>query len=256
MNLTTLKKNNTFLIILLLGIAAYGTTYAQGLSEAPANQQGRILALDALYNRVKNNAKVNGISLEEIKGSPYLNEDFKKGTLYHNNQPVGQLLLRYNIYSDEVEIKKHATDEEYSALIKSDLIACDLDGQKLVYSSFQPESKEVTEGYLICLSDPSQEYVLYKKIKVIFRDRGVEQSNSLSKRTEAKFAKFVSYYVMNKTDEVAKELPKKAKKISDAFAKQLQPEISTFIKDQGISAKEEKDLVKLFGFINTKNTKS
>ncbi|WP_025741881.1 hypothetical protein [Aquimarina pacifica] len=253
--ITISKKNSTIIMLFLITCMAFQPSYSQGGSAGAPNQQGRILALDALYNRVKNNSKVEGISLNEIKGSPYLNKNFEKSILYHNNKPVGQLLSRYNIYSDEIEIKKNITDKEYSALIKSKLIACDLNGQKLIFSSYKPENKMAEEGYLICLSDPLQEYVLYKKIKVIFRDRGVEQSSSLSKRTDAKFAKFTSYFVSKKEDKLAQELPKKGKKIASAFSDQHESEISSFIKEQNINTKEEKDLVKLFNFINTLDPK-
>ncbi|WP_103071007.1 hypothetical protein [Aquimarina sediminis] len=248
-NLLT-KKSNVFLFALTLALLTNYSSFSQKMwkSEAPANQQGRNLKLDDLFNQVKKLSKED--ILANIKGSPYLSENFTQGDVYFEADPVGKLYMRYNAFSDEIEVKKNTNDKDYSALIKSKLINCNLNQQQLIYSTYKPIDKMAEEGYLISLTNPSNSYTLYKRIKTIFKDRGVEQATSLSKVSEAKFSTFTTYYLLAKDSKEAKQLPKKQKKISSLFPEQDRSVISDYIKEQNINPKKEKDLIKLINFVN------
>lgn len=250
------KKNNTFIILFIFLITTNNYILAQGwLSEAPAHQQGRNLKLDDLFNKVKK-VNSNKLPLDKIKGSPYLSENFTRGDVYYEADPVGKLYMRYNIFSDEIEIKKNTVDKEYAALIKSTLINCVINDQKLVYTSFKPINEVSENGYLISLTNTSNSSVLYKRIKKIFRDRGVEASTSLSKVSQAKFSTFTSYYILTEGAKEAKEISKKSKDLLALFPEQDRSTISDFIKDQKINLKKEKDLIQLLNFVNDLNPKS
>ncbi|WP_438711391.1 hypothetical protein ACSTS3_00740 [Aquimarina muelleri] len=254
--LNSLSKNtNVFRILLIVSLILNYSVVAQGLSEAPAYQQGRNLKLDDLFNKVKKGYK-DGLPLDKIKGSPYLSENFTRGDVYYETNPIGKLYMRYNIFSDEIEIKKNTKHQEYAALIKSTLINCVINDQKLIYGSFKPINKIAENGYLISLTNPSKAHVLYKRIKKIFRDRGVEASTSLSKASPAKFSTFISYYILTEDSQEAKELPRKSKKLYLLFPEQDHSSISNFIKGQKINPKKEKDLIQLFNFINNLNSKN
>ncbi len=266
MSVTFTKLNSRFTFVLLLSIfmvsesliaqgADFRTSYSY-LSEAPPFQQGRIPQLDNLFGRVKEGFWQGNVDLEKIKGSPYLSENFAKSSIYYDKKPVGRLLMRYNAYSDEIEIKKSEGSEEVAALIKSKYVSCELNKQRLIFTSFKPENKMQSDGYLISMTNADNKYVLCKRIKTIYKDRGVEPSTSLSKAIEAKFATFTSYYILTDKEAVAKELPKKQKKLLSIFPEQDLSAISEFIKDQNINIKKEDGLVKLFNYINSIDSKS
>ena len=49
-------------------------------------------------------------SSPDIMGSPYLVDDFQKGDIYYDGKfKFSQVLLRYNLYNDEMEFKKKNT---------------------------------------------------------------------------------------------------------------------------------------------------
>ena len=250
------KKNNVFTLLLIILLITNYSVIAQGLSEAPAHQQGRNLKLDDLFNRIKKGEEIGKLPLDKIKGSPYLSENFTRGDVYYEADPVGKLYMRYNIFSDEIEIKKNSVDTEYAALIKSTLINCVINDQKIVYTSFKPINEVSENGYLISLTNTSNSSVLYKRIKKIFRDRGVEASTSLSKTSPAKFSTFTSYYILTEGSKEAKEISKKSKDLLALFPEQDRSAISDFIKDEKINLKKEKDLIQLLNFINNMSSKS
>jgi len=48
-----------------------------------------------------------------ILGSPYSNKDFIQGVIYKDGKIVqGEVLMRYNIFSDEIEIKDEIDEKE------------------------------------------------------------------------------------------------------------------------------------------------
>ncbi len=242
--------------LILSFFMCYSVIAQGGGSAATGRQQGRILQLDELFGKVKQGYKQGNIDIEKIKGSPYLSKEFAKGLIYHENKPIGKLFMRYNTFSDEIEIKKNATDTEYSALIKISSVQCDVNNQTIVYSNYKPINEASKDGYLVTLTNKSNSYVLCKRVRTIFKDRGVEPGNSLSKAIEAKFATFVTYYALNTKTNKAEELSKKQKKIVEAFPEQDSSAISSFIKDQKINTKKEADLIKLFNHINSLESKS
>ena len=46
------------------------------------------------------------ISLSNVSGSPFYTEEFILGEVFLNAKRIGELLLRYNIYGEEIQVKK------------------------------------------------------------------------------------------------------------------------------------------------------
>src|SRR5690606_6630390 len=56
---------------------------------------------------------------EAIKDEAYANTNFVQGKIFQEDQLIkDDVLMRYNAYADEIEIKKNPTDEAFSALVK------------------------------------------------------------------------------------------------------------------------------------------
>ncbi len=68
--------------------------------------------------------KVNPFRYENIKGSPYIFEDWQKGTIYDNNLRIyPNVMLNYNGESQEIEVK---TDDSFIVLESSKYLRVDI----------------------------------------------------------------------------------------------------------------------------------
>jgi hypothetical protein len=61
---------------------------------------------NAFFKHSKLISKTVKIDYSDIKGSPYLNENFTKSTLIMNNNEKIEIKLRYNIFSDSLQIEQ------------------------------------------------------------------------------------------------------------------------------------------------------
>lgn len=89
------------IVVLLINISFYATITAQipdqriteyDLQSFTVGEPTLLTNMDALY--------------EGVKGTPYLNEDFRTGDIYFTDGTgIVQINIRYNIYKDELEFK-------------------------------------------------------------------------------------------------------------------------------------------------------
>jgi len=101
------------------------------------------------------------MSYKEIEGTPYYNSDFVKGTIYLNDGNYAQLLIRFDLFQDEMEFKK---DEKILWLMKKDIKSIAYGNEKIwVMPNFDDGSK--LSYYFV--SD-SGKNMLYVKKKVAF----------------------------------------------------------------------------------------
>lgn len=70
----------------------------------------------------------------EIEGSPYLDADFKEGIIYLKDSSAAKLMLRYNIYSDEIEYRLNEIN--YSIGNKPLINKITIEGSVFVYLPF------------------------------------------------------------------------------------------------------------------------
>ena len=98
---------------------------------------------------------------DAIKNEAYANPTFVKGNIYQEDQLAkNDVLMRYNAYADEIEIKKNNFEEDYSALIKDPNIFVKIGSDLYVFVPF--EGSKEKGGYFNVLSD-GKTYDLYKK---------------------------------------------------------------------------------------------
>ena len=71
---------------------------------------------------------------ENVKGSPYLNNEFIDGELYLKDKTAYKLPLRYNIYTNNIEYKKN--DVIYDIANPTDIDRIKLDKSVFVYLPF------------------------------------------------------------------------------------------------------------------------
>ncbi len=85
-----------------------------------------------------------------IKGSPYLNNEFVSGTIYTTQkQQYNSIPLRYNIYNDDLEFKKPT--EEVLALAAPEIVEYAAFGDNIISYSDYYQGSKVKKGFLLVL---------------------------------------------------------------------------------------------------------
>lgn len=86
----------------------------------------------------------------KLTGSPYLDDDFKAGTVMDENGNEQGALLRYNALEDIVEIKIVSSDStDIRVLPKVKELSYSIDGNKYIFDSFLTDKGEQTEKFFI-----------------------------------------------------------------------------------------------------------
>ena len=183
-----------------------------------------------------------------IEGSPYANENFLTGTIFQDGKPVlTNILLRYNIFSDEIEIKKSANDKEdsYGALVKDSETFVKIFNDIYVFVPFEGSNEK--GNYFTVVSEESV-FKLYKKTEVHY-SAPFKARTTYERDRPANFEKKNYYYLVSK-DGSFSELPASKSKIIKVMGKK-EKEIKTFIKRNKTNLKAEKDLIKLVKYYNS-----
>lgn len=95
------------------------------------------------------------LKLTDIEGSMYFNKDFILGKTYYRNELYENFLIRYNAFSDQIEIKRE--DKNIEGLYKSAAISCEINREKFIFLKFIDNNGLLDEGYLVAV-------ILEKKI--------------------------------------------------------------------------------------------
>jgi len=109
----------------------------------------------------------NQLSEKDIKGSPYLNDEFETGTIFTIQRlKYEDIPLRYNIYNDELEFK--TPDGEVQAMAAPDIVEKAVFGAtQLVYITY-PVSNKIKKGFFIVILEGKAS--LYAKPGVTFKE--------------------------------------------------------------------------------------
>ena len=217
-----------------------------------AGAQGGVpgLAFAASDLRASNTGKT--IQLANVKGSPYLAEAFEKSTIYSNNELVGTYYTRYNAYSQEIELKKTALEEEeFQSLVKNEKIRIVFVDKEIRYTTFIDNKVKRQGDYLISMTD-GEKYTLHKRLKVKFVE-GKEAANSMVNPIPNRFTNSTEYYLEDTNTNLVSYIPSKKSKLIALFKDSDKIQIASLIKKNGFNIKQGEDLVKIFDFANTLN---
>jgi len=191
---------------------------------------------------------LNESDFNNLEGSPYANEEFLPGNIYKDNKPVYKdILLRYNIFSDEIEIKKSADPKEdsYGALIKDPEAFVKIINDIYV---FVPFKGSIEKGSYFTVVSEESVFDLYKKTEVSYK-APFKARTSYERDRPGTFEKINSYYLVSKVGTFY-ELPSSKSKVIKAMNKKGK-EIKAFIKKNKTNLKVEEDIIKLVKYYNS-----
>lgn len=183
---------------------------------------------------------------EDTKGSPYSNEDFLEGKIFKDDKLVkSDIAMRYNLFSDEIEIKNSVSDKTYSALLRDPDIFVKIFNDIYVFIPFEGSNEK---GHYFKVSSEGKNFNLYKKESVVYKEPYYAKSTYDVSRS-AEWAKSVSYYLVSKKGDFY-ELPNSRSKIIKAMSSKGK-EVKTFMKKEKLDLDEESDLIKLVNYYNS-----
>lgn len=186
----------------------------------------------------------NPNSVDNIEGSPYANKEFVFGKLYINGElSKKNVLLRYNILSEEIEIStsKTSTEDTYDALFKDPAYHAKIGNTIYIFANYQDSADD--GGYFSFLESGSV-FDFYKKMTVTFTP--AKESRPYRPAIPAKFEKDTHYYLVSKEGNFFKLPNKKARLIKAMGDKE--EEIEAFIKSRNLVVENEVDMIALFKY--------
>jgi len=183
-----------------------------------------------------------------IKGSPYENNQYQPGKIidekYHKST---NMFLRYNIYGDEIEIKK-SLNSKAKALLKKHDISCVIKGIPYKFLTFKNSANREIDGYLKLLYKGTK-YSLYERLTSRFTPKQ-EAENSFTQATQAFFDTSISYYIEHNGSITF--FPNKKKYLIKKYLT-LSKGIKSYIKKHHTRLKEKNDMIGLVIFLNKTN---
>lgn len=186
------------------------------------------------------------LSLEDIKGTVYLDKNFKRGTIYYRYSPYGEYQLRYDAFNDEIELKRGA-GTAIEALHKNEAISCRIEQEEFNYLSFKSLSNKVEKGYLIPLFEGDR-YTLYIRKVKIFKE-GKPAKTSLQNSFPPRFLDEQTYFV-SVGNEIPFQIKISKKEVVKLVGANHKEALKGFLKRGGISLKDLDGLIQTFVYMD------
>ncbi|MFC2148175.1 hypothetical protein ACFLR9_06345 [Bacteroidota bacterium] len=234
---------------LLSTMSLFGQKNSPGtirVSGSPLDRDGVVKWLNDANNPQALKSNQN-LDLSGIEGSVYYNEKFIAGNVYYLDKVYGNYPMRYNAFSDEVEIQRTGSNKMES-VYKSMSLSCDIDNEKYVYTKYFNQKGVIQEGYLIRLN-PKQKYTLYQKKSKIFKE-GKKAATSMHPSYPPKFEDKHDYFLA-KENEFPAHFKYSKKELTELFGQEKAAGIKDFVKEHKIKSTNKEDLIKLIEYLNT-----
>ncbi|AXG68366.1 hypothetical protein KORDIASMS9_00581 [Kordia sp. SMS9] len=202
-----------------------------------------------MYNQIRKIINTREIAAyeidwENVKGSPYLHEEYKLAKFYVANKSYGNIMMRFNTYTDEVELMPEEIDGEIGALMKIDGSRVAFGNKMLKLLSYTDEDGNADKGYFLVLNSADNLNLLLKKKCIFSPNEKALTANQADRK--AKFTQYDYYYILKDGTPIA-VTPKK-KSITSIFPDKKN-EIKEYIKSEKLKLKKQEDFAKLVDYI-------
>ena len=241
------------LVILLSGFHFYAQGTLKDVKDGNMSFGNNPQTMDYFNNlrtMIKERDKAKAV--ENIKGSPYDNENFMKGTIMFGDRTYNNALLRYNAYADEVEMKINNPEnksEEIYALSKSPNLSFIINNNKIKYTAFLAKNKkDKIPGNVFVLVE-GKEYSLYQRKLKRYKE-SKRATTSLQRSFPARFVDGAEYY-MKTAGQTPTPIKLKQKEILAFLTGDKKNKVKTYIKENKIDIKKTDHLVKLVNYMNS-----
>lgn len=195
-------------------------------------------------NKLASGNNANILTEDDIEGSPYLNDEFVSGAIYTVQKiQYVEILLRYNIYNDNLEFKTPAN--EVQSLATPEIVeTAFLGDNQFVYSPFLAANK-TKNGFLILLEEGKAS--LFSKPVVAFKE--ATEPAAYKPAEPAKFVRKANEYFVRIGKEPAK--PVSGKKELIAAFPDNQEKMEKYIEKNKIKTNKPEDLIEVVRYYNS-----
>ncbi len=185
----------------------------------------------------------NNLTLNEISGSPYLDSEYKPGTVTTDDNAVYKdIPLRYNCFNDIMEFEKD--NKSYELLPKEKIKRIEFGGQVFIYKDIEGEGNN-DKSFFQLLTEGKAD--LLARFGIKFYE--AEELRGFADPKPARFDDFSETYYLS-IDNGPAQMIGNNKKLVKAFGDK-QREIGNFISKQKLSAKKVDDLKKIVAYYNS-----
>ncbi|NJY63719.1 hypothetical protein HC174_13290 [Salinimicrobium sp. CDJ15-81-2] len=179
-------------------------------------------------------------SVEEVEGSPYLDENFSRGVVHIEGKEPLEVYLRYNVVEERMEIKTNIQSPRIYQLPAGNRAVYELGNKTFLLDKISSEGKTVY-GYFIKLFD-GKNYRLLKK-PVAHYTEGEKASTGYGKNKPGRITIKEEYFVIPNSGGAVHVRPK-SKDIKNAFGE----EAKEYLKNNEV--KSELDLQNFVAFLD------
>lgn len=190
---------------------------------------------------LQNNSSGKNVIPDNVQGSPYYLDTFSYGKVYVNNDNPYSTSLRYNAYSDEIEMQDQG---KTISLLKRKYIKAEINGKQFAIKEYLLNNNK-REGYFVTLNEGNTSLLL-RQTKTLLEAEKADSSYKADK--PARFVDKTAYYLsVDNAPAVAVRLKKKdiLKKLSH------KKEVEQYIADNSLKLKKEAEIVQLLAYYNT-----
>ncbi|MFC7357978.1 hypothetical protein ACFQO1_09785 [Jejudonia soesokkakensis] len=190
----------------------------------------------------------NGNEEEILVGSRYLNDDFLAGTIFYKDSIVeDNVLLRYNIFDDQIEMKDPRLVKEkgfYGALVKQRDVYVEIATKK--YKFFPTFNIDSYGSYLEEI-EAGDKFSLYRKYSIRFLPRIIPKTD-YDERREPTLELSSKLYLRGESG-VFEEMPE-GRRAYKLFEKNSD-KVKKYLKSNDVDFDQNSDLQKLIRFANS-----
>lgn len=213
----------------LLAVTLAATTLARGQTS---------LELPSSYINNNTYGGINNLP-PDIEGSPYLRDEFVKGTVFVENEKPYAAMMRYNAYQDEIQVQG---SDGISSLFKRDYIWAEIGGETFRIQTYGDRTG-TSKGYFVELNRGNIR--LLKRIVREFKE-GQPAVSSYSQNTPPRFDEKVTYYLVREKSP-AREVRLRKKDILGFLSSK---EVETYVKENKLRLNSEKEVIQVLTQIN------
>lgn len=224
----------------------FSTSIFAQMSGAPREFESTSQVYDQLLKLINTKEKEPyKIDWDNVKGSPYLYENYKMAQFYIGDKSYGNIMMRLNTYSNEIELLPQ-DGKEMEALMKVDDSRIVFENKTLQLFTFKDEEGIEKKAYFLVLNDQKNVQLLLRK-KCVFSPNEKAPTMNQANRA-AKFTQYDYYYIVKDGEPFQVETKKKA--VVKLFP-QKESEIKKYIKSEKLKLKKEEDFAKLIDYVAT-----
>ncbi|MDG1571989.1 hypothetical protein OZ410_06650 [Robiginitalea sp. M366] len=174
-----------------------------------------------------------------VEGSPYLNDEFKRGAVYMNEEKPYAAYMRYNAYQDEMQVQG---PDGISTLFKREYVWAMLEGEKFKIETYDT-GNGTRQGYFVELNAGKTR--LLKRYQSLFRE-GEKAVSSYSQDKPPRFEAETSYYLAME-GKPAQEVKLRKKDILEMLDNDAS---EGFVKENKLKLKDEAEVLMLLQHYN------